>query len=357
MRLSDLVRKGTQPGATPGPDGAKPAGESPAPGASGGATGATAAAGELAGRVSALLRQREEADGRPLKGLDAADLVFQKAVERLKEIHRTVKDAPLSIGQVEEAVEILLHSLKTSDALLVPFFRATGGPRSPAREAVNICIIAAKVGSELGYGQEELRQLALAALLCDIGMARVPSPIMGKLEPLTDGERAVLQNHQREGAKVLQALVPQHPWLGEVVLRRYTRTEAAAEPADRLDDHAAIIHLAATYDSLVNPRPPRERLGPLDALKYILQRQRTVFPERVLKGLIRAMSTFPVGSLVRLNTGDIGRVVARNKDLPLRPLVQILFRRGKRVEDHLLVDLSQSPLLYIKESVVEEGLP
>lgn len=52
----------------------------------------------------------------------------------------------------------------------------------------------------------------------------------------------------------------------------------------------------------------------------------------------------------------MGRVVKRNKGFPLRPVVQVLARRGKRLEEPLVIDLRESPLHYIQDSVVEEDL-
>jgi HD-GYP domain-containing protein (c-di-GMP phosphodiesterase class II) len=287
---------------------------------------------------------------------DASDVVLHRAVERIRQTLAVRSEAPFSINQAEEAVEILLQSLETSDALLMAFFRSTDVDTNQARKAVNVTILSLKMGLELGYAREQLEELGLAGLLCDIGTTLMPAQLLASPDPLTASERASLRTHQLEGAKLLEKLAPKYRWLGEVISRRYERADGPYQTENRSEEYAAIIHLADMYRSLVHPRPPRRRIGPLDALKEILQRHRALFPDRTLKALIRAMSTFPVGSLVRLNTGEIGRVVERNKDFPLRPVVEILVRRGKRLGEPSRLDLAQSPLLYIKESVVDEEL-
>lgn len=311
------------------------------------------AAVEAPGQPAAPSRKAEAARERR----DAADALFQSAVERIREILAVRAEAPLSISQAEEVLDVLLQSLESSDALLIPLFRSGESAVSPARKAVNVCILSARIGAELGYTREELRELGLAALLCDIGTTLVPPQTLGKRGPFTTDERAVLEEKKGEGLKFLQRLLPEHRWLGEVVRKRYEKSEESHQPQNRFEEYAAIIHLADIYKSLIHPRPARDRVGPFDALKEILQRHRANFPDRILKALIRAMSAFPVGSLVRLNTGEIGRVVARNKDFPLRPVVEILVRRGRRLDEPVRVDLSQSPLIHIKESMLEEALP
>jgi len=275
-----------------------------------------------------------------------------------QEIHQAVRaHAPLPIAKAGQAVERLLESLAASDALLVPFFTGAGPTPSPAREAVNVCILSVKSGLELGYAHERLLKLGLAALLSDLGMTRVPAQILGKQSALSSDERAVLENHQREGAKLLQALGPEYRWLAEVVERRYTTAEGPPHPEQETEEYAAIIRLADIYESFIHDRPFRSRLGSLEALKEVLRQERKTVPDGILKALVRAMSAFPAGSLVLLNNGEIGRVVAKNKNLPLRPVVEVLVRRGKRLAEPVLIDLSQSPLHHIQDSVPEQALP
>jgi HD-GYP domain-containing protein (c-di-GMP phosphodiesterase class II) len=281
-------------------------------------------------------------------------VIFQKAVDRIRHTLVVRAEAPLSIQQAAEAVVSLVDSLESSDALLASFFGPTEVGANPARRAVNVCILALKMGLELGYGRDELCGLGLAALLCDVGTSLAPAEMLDHGGPLSARDRAVLREHQLEGARQLLKLVPEYRGLAEVIRKRYENADGPHQPGDRIEEYAAIVHLAEVYESLVHPRPPRKRLGPLDALKEILQRHRALFPDRILKALIRAMSTFPVGSLVRLNTGDAGRVIRRNKDYPLRPVVEIFVRRGRRLETPVTLDLAQSPLVHIKDSVADE---
>ncbi len=295
------------------------------------------------------------------KHLDAPEQALQKAVDIMGEILRAVKaHAPFSISSVEEAAELLLENLQASDDLMIHFF-STGGPSlDPAIKAVNVCIAAVKLGLELGYSPEELRRLSLTALLHDVGMARLPEGLVEKEGPLNPVERATLGRHPEEGAHVIKGLGHKYTWLADVILQVHERLDGSGYPqvlkGAEIHEFAQVVGLADVYESLVHHRPYRPRLNPLEALKEVLHRERTAFSDKILKSLIQALSPYPVGSLVRLNTGEIGRVVTKNKDRPLRPVVAVLIRGGKRVEEPAVIDLSQSPLLNIQESVVGEEL-
>jgi HD-GYP domain-containing protein (c-di-GMP phosphodiesterase class II) len=120
---------------------------------------------------------------------------------------------------------------------------------------------------------------------------------------------------------------------------------------DQIHEHAKVVGLADVYESLTHKRSYQKIRVPLDAVKEIVTTNRHMFPTRILKGLIQGLSTFPVGSLVRLNSKEIVRVVATNPAFPMRPVVEIIAGpKGERLASPRRVDLAQNSLVYITES-------
>lgn len=302
---------------------------------------------------------QESAKGPSRSQVAGADQALGEAVESIEAICRAVRSqTSFTLSHAEEAVDALCQNLQLTDALLVPFFGAGRYPASPGQEAANVCILSLKIGMELGYPAGELRQLGLAALLQDIGMARLPEELLASSGPLSAAERAALRQGPEKGARLLGEVGLQYHWLAEVLLQVHERRDGSGYPrglqGEEILECAQIVGLADVYESLVHHRPFRGCLGPVGALKEILHRERAAFPDRILKALIRGLTTFPVGSLVRLNSGEIGRVVAKNPDFPLRPVMEILLRPGGKALDQPRIDLSKNPLLHIQESVLEE---
>ena len=310
----------------------------------------------------AVIEKRGRSKHLGRKDRDAPEKVFHSAVDTMKGILKAVRThSSLPISTAEKAVELLLQTLEADDALLVPVFSARGHSLDPPMEAVNVSILAVKFGMELAYTTEELRQLSLAALLHDVGMTRLPVGLVEKQGRLNPVERSSLAQHPEEGAQTIRGLGPEYTWLAEVIMQVHERVDGSGYPqalkGPEVHEYAQIIGLADVYESLVHHRPYRRRLSPIEALKEILHRERTAFPDRILKALIQALSPYPVGSMVCLNTGEIGRVVRKNKDYPLRPVVEVLGRGAKRLEEPVVIDLGQSPLVNIQESLAEEPLP
>lgn len=291
---------------------------------------------------------------------EETEQVRQRVVEAVEAILRAVRARTLfNLSQAERAVEELLQSLQGSEALLLEFFSKGDLAPSPALESVNMCILALKIGLELGYPQEGLHQLGLAALLADIGKACLPAELLAENSSLSRAERASLRKYPEEGARLLQGVGPQYSRLAEILLQVHERIDGSGYPkglkGGEIHEYAQILGLADIYESLVHERPFRARLGALQALKEIIGKERKGFADRILKALILTLSAFPVGSMVRLNTGEIGRVVAKNSNLPLRPVVEVLFSRGMKLQEPLVIDLSKHPLLHIQDSVLDEG--
>src|SRR5207245_8252607 len=80
------------------------------------------------------------------------------------------------------------------------------------------------------------------------------------------------------------------------------------------------------------------------------------FPSQPVMSQLSAISVFPPGTLVRLNTGEVGRVTAVNRHHPLRPRVEIVADgKGQRLGSPKSTDLAEAPFLYITGAVAEGG--
>jgi len=225
---------------------------------------------------------------------------------------------------------------------------------------VNVAILAVKIGQGIGYGEADLTRLALAACLHDVGTTTVPRHILEKPGALSPEELAIIRQRPEKGFRMLQLLGPEFDWVGVVALQHHERDDGSGYPqglkGDQIHEYAKVVGLADVYESLTHPRPFQKRRVPLDAVKEIMTTNRHMFPTPILKGLIQGLSTFPVGSLVRLNSRETARVVATNPAFPMRPVVEVLTGpRGERLPSPRRVDLSQNSLVYITDSASDGG--
>jgi HD-GYP domain-containing protein (c-di-GMP phosphodiesterase class II) len=91
----------------------------------------------------------------------------------------------------------------------------------------------------------------------------------------------------------------------------------------QIAEQAQIIGVADAFDALITPRPYRKNISPHQALRELLVHAKSSFSHRVLKALGDQVTLYPVGTTVRLNTGEIGTVSRVNPQHPLRPSLAI----------------------------------
>ena len=259
------------------------------------------------------------------------------------------------IGTLQRIVAGMAKSILSGDDLLVHALTDDDTVYDLSRHMANTTVFAIKIGDGAGCRTEELPWLGLAACLHDVGMTIIPKHILNKPGPLTADETALVRQHPEQGFHILQALGAAFEWLANVALQEHEREDGSGYPkelrGDEIHEYAKIVGLADAYESLTHFRPYRNKRGAFDAVKDLITAQRKRFPDSALKGLIRGLSTFPVGSHVRLNSLEIARIVATNPTFPLRPVIEVVAGpRGERLASPRRVDLSTNTLLYVTEA-------
>ena len=247
----------------------------------------------------------------------------------------------------------IAEALKRSDQLLV---QAMSGPAGPPliTNLVNVGILATKVGSGLGYHGKELERLTFAGLLHDIGLFAVPQSLITKSGRLTHDERTLIEQHPELGYQAIRRAGPKYDWLAQVVSQAHERWNGQGYPnklkGRQISEFAQIIGVVDIFDALVSPRGYRRRFFPHEAVRELMVAERTAFPREVVKALVEQLSAYPLGTSVRLATGEVGSVMRVNTRYPLRPVVWIEGDAAYGQEGRQL-DLSRTPLVSIIETL------
>jgi HD-GYP domain-containing protein (c-di-GMP phosphodiesterase class II) len=279
---------------------------------------------------------------------------YQSAVDQLTRIAAAIqRQHDLDLKRVSSLASDIVESLSRSDQLVVEALAGSSGSQL-ITNLINVGILATKVGVGLGYYGMELERLALAGLVHDIGLLAVPQSLVTKAGRLTPEERMLIEQHPELGYQALRKLGTMHDWLAEVVRQAHERWNGQGYPnklkGRQINQFAQIIGVVDVFDALVSPRPYRRRFLPHEAVRELVVVERTAFPREVIKALVEQLSAYPIGTSVRLSTGEMGTVIRVNTRFPLRPVVLI----GEGPTDGLAarqVDLSTSPQVTIIETV------
>ena len=258
----------------------------------------------------------------------------------------------IQLARLEVLAAELVASLQRSDELIVMALSSPSGAPL-VTNLVNVAVVATKVGMGLGYYGRELERLALAGLVHDIGLFAVPQSLVTKAGRLTSDERALIEQHPELGYEAIKRAGADYVWLAELIWQAHERANGLGYPhrlkGRQISEMALIIGVSDVFDALISERPYRLRLFPHEAIKELLVAERAAFPREMTKALVEQLSVYPLGTTVRLTTGETGTVVGVNVSYPLRPIVKVDEAEGVESGESRLIDLSLTPLVSVVE--------
>jgi hypothetical protein len=279
---------------------------------------------------------------------------YRVAQEQLTGVALAVQQqGELDLEALSELASEIVRELKRADQLLI---QAMSGPAGPPliTNLVNVAILSTTVGARLGYHGKELDRLTFAGLLHDIGLFAVPQSLITKSGRLTHDERTLIEQHPELGYQTIRKAGQKYDWLAQVVRQAHERWNGHGYPnklnGRQICEFAQIIGVVDIFDALVSPRGYRRRFFPHEAVRELIVAERTAFPREVVKALVEQLSAYPLGTSVRLTTGEIGSVMRVNARYPLRPVVWIE-RNPAYGQDRRQLDLSRTPLVTIIETL------
>jgi hypothetical protein len=262
--------------------------------------------------------------------------------------------------RLEALIDRAVRSLERSPDL----FWVANNPAAPpgvdylAFHQARVAVMAIRIGVNVSYDDRRLRTLGLAGSLIDVALWQMPDTLLRRLDSLAGEELAAYRGHPRVSADIIRRWNPPDQHIVQAVLEHHEREQGQGFPqglaAAAMSPEAKILGLADTYTSLTLPPSARPRLRPHEAVREIVKSRHETFPSALIKALLSEISVFPPGTVVRLNTEEIGRVVAVNRNHPLRPRIEVVAdSRGNRLPTPKVIDLSESPFLYVTGPVSE----
>ncbi|MGH7180370.1 MAG: HD-GYP domain-containing protein [Nitrospiraceae bacterium] len=281
---------------------------------------------------------------------------YQRTGHELQGIKRAIQTRqPWSFDELTRIASGVVASLGANDRLVQAVLERDSGDYL-ITNAVNVAIVSVKIAEALRYEPAKLEQFALAGFLHDLGMFALPDSLVYKTGPLTEEELQSLREHPQHGARLFKESGAVYPWVGTVILQEHERWDGSGYPnrltGDQIDEMAFIVGLADVFDALMSPRPYRRGMSPHRAICTLIANGKPIFPYHILKALVDQFSVYPLGTIVRLNTGETGVVSQLNRQYALRPILQVSQQAGSpHGPASKTVDLRTETSLHIVEVV------
>jgi HD-GYP domain-containing protein (c-di-GMP phosphodiesterase class II) len=295
-------------------------------------------------RTSYPERASVEQEFRPARKAYKASRSLVREVLGAARIGRTL-EARTVVAAVNEMTESVLRN---PDALLL-FSRLRDKGEYTESHAIDSSIYMITFGRFLQLPRTQIEFLGYLGLLQDVGKVRLERELLEKRGRLSleEFERAKL--HVRYSEEILRSTPGLPGDLARVAGLHHERLDGSGYPkglrGPEIGLYGLIAGIVDTFDALTVRRPYAEPVSPSAAISMLYKWRGIYFDAHLVEQFIRCIGIFPVGSLVELNTGEVGVVIAQNAAKRLLPRVMVV-RDAKRnpMMPQKLLDLARSPM-------------
>jgi len=278
--------------------------------------------------------------------------VYFESISLVKDVVESVKHQKLlNVRKAKRLMQNAVNALVQDESTLLGLANIKNYDEAIFNHSVNVAIYAIAIGQRTGIPKKYLSHLGMAALFHDIGKTKIPKEILNKTGKLLPEELAMMRSHPIFGVETVMAM---KEW-GELSSRmidaafeHHLKYDLTGYPKPthkrRLTLFGRIIAVADFYDTLVRPRGSnRFPYVSEKILGVMLERSGKDFDPALVKVFINMIGVFPLGTLVLLNTNEIGIVIQIQEDTELldRPKVILLYYSDGEYHKGEVVDLRE----------------
>lgn len=214
--------------------------------------------------------------------------------DTVKWLHEEVAErGQLPLLEAETVVRALSVAMHGESQVVMPLIQLKEYDQYTTTHSLNVSVLTMALAEYLGLSPREVRAYGVAGLLHDLGKVRVPLEILNKPGKLTDDERAVMQRHPSDGARLILASEQKLDLAAVVAYEHHIMIDGGGYPCRHYGrpchDASLLVHVCDVYDALRTKRPYRDAWEPEKTMAYIEERAGTEFSPEIARAFIGMM--------------------------------------------------------------------
>lgn len=283
--------------------------------------------------------------------------IYGDAFNNIKGIMESIRiDRPASIECLKETVNTMVQYIMNDEMVFMTLTGIRDIDNYTFLHCVDVCIYSIITAKALNMSDDQIKELALAAILHDIGKCKVPLSILNKPGKLTKEEFEVMKRHTLSGMEIVNQLSGLNKRIARIVYQHHEKWDGSGYPLglknEGIELGARIVSIADVYDALTADRVYRKRFMPHEAAEYLMAQNESQFDPKLLKCFIDSIAVYPKDIVVLLNTGEIARVLPSKGMYSMRPMVSVITRKdGPPVIDPYEIDLRFNPTVFVVDII------
>ncbi len=278
--------------------------------------------------------------------------VFFKGITHLKEVfERADQKKRIKIKTTRRLMQSMINLVGECESFMLGLTNLKNYDEYTLNHSINVSILALCFGRRLGLEKKELVDLGIGAFFHDIGKLEVPEEVLNKKGKLDENEWKIITQHPHHGAEKLASLkelsylpvgalyiaLEHHNWADLSGYPKYWKKK-------NVNFYSRIVKICDVFDAVTTKRVYRENaMSRHKALSIMLEKSGTEFDAVLLKVFANMIGVYPIGTLVALDSDELGVVVETNPEVAfmLRPKVKLITDKGKNKMDGEIIDLTE----------------
>lgn len=234
----------------------------------------------------------------------------------------------VNLRAVREVVQLLIQKIAGSSAALGQILSVKLYENLTYCHSVNVAALSLLIGRQLAFDESMISTLVEAALLHDIGKTRIPLEVLRKPGALDRRERLLMESHTTFGAEILVEADGLGPLAPTVALEHHRSVLGSGYPdlGAGVVPHflSQIVSVADIYEAMTGARSYQDPAMPEQACLILARLAGTKLNTAIVKAFVNAISFFPIGSVVRTSSDELGVVIETHDGDPLHPSIALI---------------------------------
>jgi len=232
-------------------------------------------------------------------------------------------------------VEEISNSVLRNPGALISLARLKRADDYTFMHSVAVCGLMIALAHRLELNPSETRDAGLAGLLHDIGKMAIPPEVLNKPGKLTDEEFTLVKSHPEEGHQMLLEGKGITAVALDVCLHHHEKIDGRGYPHGLKGEHISLFAkmgaVCDVYDAVTSDRPYKSGWNPAEAIRRMAEWSKSHFENVVFQAFVKSVGIYPVGTLVRLQSGRLGVIVDQSDRSLLTPQVKVFFSTKSQV--------------------------
>ncbi len=268
--------------------------------------------------------------------LDTAKNVYNEVSRQINQTFSNLKqNKDFNFVDLKEAVSQTVNSVVRNPTALKLVMALQRSDNYSYNHALSSSVWCAQFGRQLGLEKKSINELALGGLLLDIGKIQISDALLNKKGNLEADEVKELRSHVDYAVQILIGEADLSNNIMRMVSSHHERADGSGYPLGILNKeipiYGRIAGIVDSFDAMTSKRPfTSVMFSPHEAISILYELRGTLFQADLVEQFIQTVGMYPTGTLVELNTGEIGVVTAINGLKRLKPTVMLILDENKK---------------------------